>query len=164
MAEHAPTTIPDLLSLFGGPGVNGSFPPVLKRRIGELVMVIQTAIEASQPRSTPQGSAEVEREGAETVTLATVKEVETMSSPMPPSAAKLTDESRLWFLAPSSTSMSTATISVSHSSLFDVGISGEHAQDKEGLALTSSVGGRETYSATRSVLFGSALFKVRFVA
>ena len=157
LAERAPTTIPDLLSLFGGlGGVNGNIPPVLKRRVGELVAVIKGAIEATKPRSSPEGSTEA------VVTSAVVSESETMGPPMPSSsAAKLTNESRLWTVAPSSTSAT--TLSVSRSSLFGVGVLGGCALG-EGNGLPSLVGREEAYSAIGCVSFGSALLKVSFMA
>ena len=164
LAERGPTTIPDALSLFGGSGgINGSVPPLLKRRIGELVAVIKGAMDATRTRSSPQESAEARREGSEMVALAAVKETGVMSSPMLslPPTPKLTNESRLWTVTPLSTPA--ATFTVSRSSLFGVGVSRVHIQE-EGMALPSSVGERRTYSATGSVLFGSALLKVGFVA
>ena len=124
--------------------------------------VIKGAMEATKPRSSLQGSAEARREDTELVASAAVKESETMSSSMASAAgAKLTNESRLWIGAPSSTSAT--TISISHSSLFGVEMSRERAQEK-GVALSSSIGGEETYLATECVLFGSSLFKVSPVA
>ncbi|KAF8558300.1 hypothetical protein OG21DRAFT_1230212 [Imleria badia] len=161
LAERVPTTVPDLLSLFGG-GVNGGVPPVLKRRTGELVAVIKGAMEATKSTSSPQESAEDRREGGEMVVSTAVEESEAMSSTMPSSsAAKPTHESRLWTATPSS--MSTATISISCSSLFGVGISEERVQ-KKGVTPRPSVDGDVTYFAAGSMLFGSALSEVSFVA
>lgn len=115
-------------------------------------------METTRSTSSPQGSAEDHREGAKMEVSAVVEESEAISSSTPSStAAKPTNESRLW--APST---SATIISISHSSLFGVGISGERAQEK-GVALPSSVSGEETYFATGSALFGSALAEVSFV-
>jgi exosome complex exonuclease RRP6 len=162
LAERVPTTVPDLLSLFGGHGgVNGSVPPVLKRRTGELVAVIKGAMEVTKSASGSQGPAADGREGAKLVVSTAVGGSEVMNSTAPSSAAKLTNESRLWTVTPLSTSA--ATISISHSSLFGIGISGERAQ-KKGVSPPSSADGEKAYSATGSVLFGSALTEVSFVA
>lgn len=163
LAERVPTTVPDLLSLFGGHGgVNGSIPPVLKRRSGELVAVIKGAMEVTKSLSGPQGSAADACEGAKMVVSTAIEGSEAMNSTAPSSsAAKLTNESRLWTVTPLSTSA--ATISMSHSSLFGIGMSGERAQ-KKGVTPPSSADGEEAYFATGSVLFGSTLTKVSFVA
>jgi len=163
LAERVPTTVPDLLSLFGGPrGVNGSVPPVLKRRTGELVGVIKGAVEGTKGASSPQRSAEDGRESVEIVVSTVVEDSEAMSSITPgSSAAKLTNVPPLWTVTPSSTSA--ATISTSRSSLFGIGILEERAQ-KKGATPPSSVHGEETYFAKESVLFGSALAEVSFVA
>lgn len=163
LAERVPTTIPDLLSLFGGPGgVNGGVPPVLKRRTGELVAVINGAMEGINGASSPQGSREDGRESVKMVVSTVVEDSEAMSSITPASStAKLTNVSRLWTVTPSSTSA--ATISISRSSLFGIGISEECAH-KKGATLPSSVSEGETYFAKGSALFGGALAEVSFVA
>lgn len=123
-------------------------------------MVIENAIEATKSTSSPQRVAKDRRDGAELVVSAVVEESEVISSTTPSSpAAKPTKESRLWTIASSSTSAT--TISISRSSLFGVGISGERAQER-GVSPSSSIGGKETYFSTGSV-FGSALAKVSFV-
>ena len=163
LAERVPTTVPELLSLFGGPGgINGNIPPVLKRRTGELVAVIKGAMEATKSASSPQESTANGRKDAKMVVSTAVEGPEAKSSAVPPpSAAKPTNESRLWTVTPSSTSPT--TISISHSSLFGLGISEERAQKKEATP-SSSVDAEEAYIATGSVLFGSALTAVSFVA
>ncbi|KAG8214705.1 hypothetical protein J3R82DRAFT_9790 [Butyriboletus roseoflavus] len=144
--ERMPTTIPDLLSLFGGPGgVNGGVPPVLKRRTGELVTVIKGAMEATKSMSSPQGSTEDRCEGAKMVVSAAVEESEAISfTATSSSTAKPTNESRLWALAPSSTSATTP--SISRSSLFGIGISGERAQEKGTTTASSSSTTKSTFT------------------
>ena len=153
-----PTTVPELLSLFGPGGVNGSVPPVLKRRTGELVAVIKAGLEATRLTHNPQGSMEDKRESVETFSKV-VEESEVMSLTTPSSSAKPIYESRLWTVA--SSSKSTATISVSRSSLFDTGISDKRTQEN-GVTQPPSVD--EAYFATSSTLFGSASSEVSFVA
>ncbi|KAI9462261.1 ribonuclease H-like domain-containing protein [Boletus coccyginus] len=156
LAERVPTTIPDLLLLFGGPGgVNGGVPPVLKRRTGELVAVIKGAMEGIKGASSPQGSREDGRESVKMVVSTVVEDSEVTSSITPASsAAKLTNVSRLWTVTPSSTSA--ATISISRSSLFGIEISEERAH-KKGATPPSSVNEGGTYFAKGSALFGGAL-------
>lgn len=99
-------------------------------------------MEIPKSASSSQGAAEDRREGGEMVVSTAVEDSETMSFTVPSSVAKPIHESRLWTLSPSS--MSTATIAIPYSSLFGVGISG--------------------YFATGSMLFGSSLTEVSFVA
>ncbi|KAF8133915.1 ribonuclease H-like domain-containing protein [Boletus edulis] len=147
LAERVPTSVPDLVSLFGGPGgVNGSVPPILKRRTGELVAVIKAAC-GRLPRSS-----EDRCEGSEVVVSTAIELSEAMSyTTASSSAMKTVNESRLWTVVP-------PTISISRSSLLGFGISGERAQERG--TPSPSVNGEETYFAAQSMLFGSAFSKV----
>ena len=157
LAERIPTTVPDLLSLFGGHGgVSGNIPTVLKRRTGELLAVIKGAMEAAKSASSLQGPGEDRHQEGELVVSTAVEELETMTLSSSPS--KVTNESRLWTVTSSPTSAT--TISISCSSLFGAGISGERVQTKKGVTPRSSVHGEQTYFAARSTLFGSALAEV----
>lgn len=123
--------------------------------------VIRGAMEATKSMSSPQGPAEDRRESVKMQVSAAVEESEAISFTTPSSsAAKSTNESRLWTITPLSTSAT--TISISRSSLFGVEISGERAQEKR-VAPPSSVDGEKTCFAAGSVLFGSALAEVSFV-
>ncbi|KAG6377211.1 ribonuclease H-like domain-containing protein [Boletus reticuloceps] len=154
LAERVPTAVPDLVSLFGGPGgVNGSVPPVLKRRTGELVAVIKAAVEATESTSGLQGSSEDRWEGSEVVVSTAIELSEAMSyTTASSSAMKTINESRLWTIVP-------PTISISRSSLLGFGISGERAQERG--TPSPSVNGEETYLTAQSMLFGSAFSKFR---
>ncbi|KAF8440803.1 ribonuclease H-like domain-containing protein [Boletus edulis BED1] len=152
LAERVPTSVPDLVSLFGGPGgVNGSVPPILKRRTGELVAVIKAAMEATESTSGLQGSSEDRCEGSEVVVSTAIELSEAMSyTTASSSAMKTVNELRLWTVVP-------PTISISRSSLLGFGISGERAQERG--TPSPSVNGEETYFAAQSMLFGSAFSK-----
>ncbi|KAG9315669.1 ribonuclease H-like domain-containing protein [Chiua virens] len=160
LVERVPTTVADLLSLFGGPGTVrriGMVPPVLKRRAGELVAVIKGAMEATELMSSLRGSADDKSEDIKLQAPTVIEELVTTSSAMPSSSVvKATDESRLWTVVRSTASP--AIISISQSSLFGMGIAGGPAQER-GVELPSLVSGEATCSATESVLFGSPLSK-----
>jgi exosome complex exonuclease RRP6 len=157
-----PTTVPELLSLFGGPGgVSGGVPPVLRRRAGELAGVIRSAMEAATSKSGEQASGLGRDEEREMGGLVAVAEDSTMvdTTTTSLSAVESTSESRLWAVPTSSpTSVATAT---SRSSLFGFGMA-EQQTHAQVAASPSGMGGTRTFAAAGSILFGSALAGVSF--
>ncbi|KIJ62703.1 hypothetical protein HYDPIDRAFT_41834 [Hydnomerulius pinastri MD-312] len=145
LSERTPSTVPELLSLFGGPGGgNGGVPPVLRRRAGELVGVVKGAIDAvqaGQSRKSTAMNAEGAPEDVEMV-VASVNNESATSKGESELAVVSTNESRLWAVGASSSSIAFA----SRSSLFGASV--------EVAASSSVVGGSKAYAATRSVLFG----------
>ncbi|KAF9221508.1 hypothetical protein BS17DRAFT_784858 [Gyrodon lividus] len=157
LAERMPTTVPELLSLFGSPGgLSGGVPPVLRRRAGELVGVIKSAMEAVEFRFNERYS---RQDGGKDVEMAvsvgiTGEPMAAGTSTTSLSAIEPTSESRLWANPTSSTSSVAAA--TTRSSLLGGGIAEQQVHVQ--MATSSSVvGGMRTFAAARSVLFGSAL-------
>ncbi|KAF9236464.1 ribonuclease H-like domain-containing protein [Melanogaster broomeanus] len=118
LAERIPTTVPELLSLFGGlGGVSGGVPPVLRRRAGELVGVIISATEVTKSTSDEQRLSQGQGEGME-MPVPVVAGEESMMDTTTTSllAIESTRESRLWAVATSSASSVAAA--TARSSLF----------------------------------------------
>ncbi|KIK81701.1 hypothetical protein PAXRUDRAFT_35796 [Paxillus rubicundulus Ve08.2h10] len=128
LAERMPITVPELLSLFGGHGgVSGGVPPVLRRRAGELVGVVRSAMQAATSKSGEEASG---RGGSEEKEMGMSVAV-TEDFPMvgtTTTAVESTNDSRLWAV-PTSSPASVSAVT-SHSSLFGFGIATQqsHAQ------------------------------------